>query len=151
MIIDIDVTIVDNIIGYASAFNGDKITGPYTLDNNIDNARSYIILKVLECISKYNRESNEIKIYFYHHKKDIFDENTKTIYSNDIMKIILDYNLNIKYINICIFDKSFNTEMSNRYNYVHNLAIISALKGKQITVGLKKKKNKNVLKINTGK
>ena len=52
--IDIDVSVVDNIVGYAACFvdvEADPITGPYTLSGNILHAYQYTIYKCVEYLN----------------------------------------------------------------------------------------------------
>lgn len=150
VVIDIDVTQVENSIGYAACFintNINPIVGPYVMDKNMSHATQYAIYKCIEHLNTNNKNTRKIIIYMYDYEKSNFDLFNGP-YENEIKKII--GKMEVQFISQSICDNSFKSPLPNRYNKVHKLAAENALVGKYMFVGLGKKKNKkNQCKINT--
>lgn len=151
MIIDVDVTTMDNVYGFACIFQNetnDKLGGPYTNSKNINDVRGFAVLKAVDFAFKIC-DDRELELWFYHMNDDKFSLE-KNIYENDINQLLKASGIKIKINNISVYEKNFTSDMSSRYGIVHNKAILSALKGKKINIELQKRfKSKNKMKIDT--
>ena len=107
VVIDIDVTQVENSIGYAACFintNIDPIVGPYVMDKNILHATQYIVYKCIKYINENNKSTRKIVIYMYDYKESNFDLFNGP-YKDEIKDLL--NKIKIKFILQSIFDKSF--------------------------------------------
>jgi len=151
MIVDLDVTTMDGIFGFACIFQNDskdKLGGPYKNSKNIDDARGFAVLKAVEFALKMCNDK-EYELWFYHMDDSKFSLKNN-IYENEINNLLNTSSIKLNINNVSVYEKDFTSEMSSRYGIVHNKAILSALKGKKINIELQNKfKSKKKVKIET--